>query len=213
MKNIVFVTVLIALNGCNSGTNVKIDKSTSGNVMAITSQKNDVLHGPCAFFYEDGTLKSYGTFSFGRKRGIHLEFYNKPTGQVKTITNYLVVRGDEHVCSIQQFDTHGKLVTESSRLLIQSDTDFLQIEVLNPKFNNIQVVLNNYDEYFYVKKLPNERIYDNTGNRVLIPLRDFNDEIVRGYVNDWGIQPDSDTTGITVQETTYFEYPLKLGNR
>lgn len=65
------------------------DYYLNDSVAFEASMDSGFIHGPAAFYYSDGTLKSEGYYQYGRRKGIWKFYYE--SGNVQQVINY--VRG------------------------------------------------------------------------------------------------------------------------
>jgi antitoxin component YwqK of YwqJK toxin-antitoxin module len=67
--------------------NVKLYYSSDNkNIYASLNYKNDILNGPCIYYYIDGTIKGKGTYKNGLLEGEALNYF--PNGNLEKITTY-----------------------------------------------------------------------------------------------------------------------------
>jgi antitoxin component YwqK of YwqJK toxin-antitoxin module len=79
--------------------------TSTGNLWFDGCRLNDELHGIVKYYYEDGSISSYGEYDEGKKIGEHITYYQYPPEGVDCISEYV---DDELVREVCYYTTGEK---------------------------------------------------------------------------------------------------------
>jgi len=171
-------------------------------IKCVELYSNNLLNGESIYYYDNGNVEYKGKFYDGKKVGVHYEYFKERNDAIKSRMEYVIVGSKNLLNSMTEYSIEGMTVKQTTNLKTTKNQNELIIEVREKEFDDIAVVICDYDLLFNLDSLNScDTTYSQNRHSISIP---FNvGDTVRGIIVNYEWISDNQT----VSKDIYFIYP------
>lgn len=185
----------------------------NGNVQEKANYKNGNLEGEASYYFSNGKLGGVLQVNKSQKKGT--EFYFHENDSLSMIVEWIIVGDDNFANTHTKFNKNGDTIFQDHYSVIRPAEDtvllgeyfVLQIELMAPKYQNMQVVLGSFDSYYNIvnkNSLDTIQGHDFTAKYSLKTTKSGPDTL-RGVIEDYKVGTNPNGTEYPIVQPYYFE--------
>ena len=191
----------------------------NGRPQVCESTRKGKLNGFSCEFYPNGRLASTRYLVDGLRTGPFRAYFNTHPSRLREATDYVIVAGREYANYSARYDSLGRLVLRTGRLLARADHDtvalgdtlVLRLRIEHPMHQQSGLSTGDYDAQFVLRTSASEQRVGGLhhGVTLRIPTATPGADTVRGYMDDFDeTGPTSRKGEVAVKgRKMYFAYP------